>query len=363
MNRAAEATRRVTLSFAASPDAAQALRSDLSAVAVAGTSLWLGGDEGTSVERLIRGREGYGAHRSFDLAAFFDLPDGPGEEIDVEGIAVDGPWLWVAGSHSATRQKLKPEQDETSAEAIRDLAEIRHRPNRDFLARVPFVEGADGCFDLAAAVEAADGTLRAACLPMSRKGNRLHKLLAQDPHFAPFMDLPAKENGFDIEGLAARGDRVFVGLRGPVVRGWAFVIEIEVKEAAPGELKMRRSGGDGRRYRKHVLGLDGLGIRDLHFWRDDLLILAGPVMDHDGPVRVYRWRGALATTEERIMARGAFEVLLELDHGRSEDKPEGIAILPGRRGAELLVVRDSPGKRRMVGRTAVEAEVYALPSF
>ena len=40
--------------------------------------------------------------------------------------------------------------------------------------------------------------------------------------------IPGKDNGIDCEGLAVAGDRVFIGLRGPVLRGWAMIIELQV---------------------------------------------------------------------------------------------------------------------------------------
>jgi hypothetical protein len=46
--------------------------------------------------------------------------------------------------------------------------------------------------------------------------------LAEDPHFEGFIRtkvIPGKDNGFDSEGLAVADDRVFIGLRGPVLRG------------------------------------------------------------------------------------------------------------------------------------------------
>lgn len=64
-----------------------------------------------------------------------------------------------------------------------------------------------------------------------------------------------------------------------------------VDPAEPARLRLRRFE-DRLPYRKHVLDLDGLGVRDLCPSGDDLLVLAGPTMDLDGPVRIYRWHGA-----------------------------------------------------------------------
>ena len=108
-----------------------------------------------------------------------------------------------------------------------------------------------------------------------------------------FLAIPGKDNGLDIEGLAVAEGSVFVGLRGPVLRGWTTLLEMAVGEDddAPSTLKLKEIGSNGSLYRKHFLDLGGLGVRDLCLDGDDLLILAGPTMDLDGPVTVFRWRG------------------------------------------------------------------------
>jgi hypothetical protein len=124
----------------------------------------------------------------------------------------------VAGSHSLTRAKPKPGEHDPD-EALARLTEVKHHPNRHFLGRVPLVESApgSGLFDLRPrARDGKRGTIRrSGCLKMTAKGDALSKELRADVHVARFMSVPAKENGFDIEGIAARGERVFLGLRGP----------------------------------------------------------------------------------------------------------------------------------------------------
>ena len=167
-------------------------------------------------------------------------------------------------------------------------------------------------------------TRRSACLKMKAGGDALDKALRDDVHIARFMRVPAKENGFDIEGVAARGDRVFLGLRGPVLRGWALLLELQVKEPKRGRLKLRKVGDDGARYLKHFLDLGGLGIRELAFDGDALLILAGPTMDLDGPVVLYRWPGALDAGEQAVVPADRLESVLHLPYGRGEHHAEGI---------------------------------------
>lgn len=135
-------------------------------------------------------------------------------------------------------------------------------------------------------------------------GGRLDALGA-DEHLAPFLAIPGKDNGFDVEGVAAHGEpgaeTLYLGLRGPVLRGWAVVLELRPRDDGPGRLRLDPVHGHAR-YRKHFLGLGGLGVRDLCPDGDDLLVLAGPSMDLDGPVRVYRWRDAARSDAPAVLA-------------------------------------------------------------
>ena len=95
-------------------------------------------------------------------------------------------------------------------------------------------------------------------------------VLTDDPHLAPFLSLPAKENGFDIEGLAVQPSEshwtVFLGLRGPVLAGFALVLELKLSRDGP-KLRLNKQE-DKSLYLKHAVALRGLGIRDLAF-RDE----------------------------------------------------------------------------------------------
>ena len=179
------------------------------------------------------------------LAELFDLPEGAEGEMDIEGLDVADGYLWVVGSHSLTREKPKPGEHD-AAEALARLTEVEHHPNRHFLGRIPLVESAPGLFELrprGGRRRATAQRARCACLKMTGKGDRLDQGARKDVHIARFLEVPAKENGFDIEGIAARGDRVFLGLRGPVLRGWAMLIELEVEgdQAGPPEAQEDRA--------------------------------------------------------------------------------------------------------------------------
>lgn len=183
-------------------------------------------------------------------------------------------------------------------------------------------------------------------------------LLDEDEHLAPFLAIPGKDNGLDVEGIAVAGEpgaeRVFLGLRGPVLRGWAVVLQVAPREDGD-ELRLAPVEGK-QRYLKHFLDLDGLGIRDLCPQGDDLLVLAGPSMDLDGPVRVYRWPGAARIEAPDVVHRDELRREIDLPYGEGDDHAEGIALLPS---GELLVVYDSPARSRLTDPGTVLADVVA----
>ena len=342
------------------------IREDASALAVVDRTLFTACDETATVEQLVRQRDGvYGDHRNIEMGAFFDLPDGPDGEMDIEGLAVDDGWLWVVGSHSLKRDK--PGDDDDHDTALDELTEVEVDPNRWFLGRLPLQDVGDGIHTPVEELEV-DGQVRVAgCVKMKDDGrNTLTKAMADDVHLAPFLDVPSKDNGFDVEGVAARGDRVWLGLRGPVLRGWAVVLELHMKTKKDGRrLKPRKIGDDDQRYRKHFCDLDGLGIRDLVLDGDALLILAGPTMDLDGPVSVYRWEGVLDTEHHTVLSRDEVVHVADLPYGEGVDHPEGIAVVQPedrRYAPRLLVVHDNPHPDRLVGdRRALVADVHPVP--
>lgn len=348
------------------------------AVAVANT-LWLTHDETVSIERLVahRARAGslrYDNHRRFDLGQFITLPASangaePGSipEADMEGVSCCGDYLWVAGSHSALRGGA---EGSTAAKSIAALANVRRAGNR--FPRIPLAASTSSDEPiLVRKPTTEDGRiLQAARLSGGRKNNALTRALRDDPHLGPFLPIPSKDNGFDIEGLAAApGGRLFLGLRGPVIDGWACVLEIRVAEHPhrSGELVLRKSTrqakspASGAMYRKHFLDLSGSGIRDLSIAGRDLLILTGPPMRGKGTARIRLWKNALLNRGEQMLDKKDLPTLLELPYGEKRDHPEGLAAI-GRRGrrAVVLVIYDSAGKGRRVAPAGTRASVYAV---
>jgi Protein of unknown function (DUF3616) len=329
------------------------LHKDLSAVTRIGDCLFLACDETASIERLRRVADGrFGDHQHFVLSTLADLPAGAEGEMDIEGLCADDGFLWIVGSHS--RKRSKPKRDENDrTTALEKMEEIEREPNRYFLGRVPLVEEAPELFS----PSRSNGERQAAWLKLGKRHSAIERWLADDPHLGPFLTIPSKENGFDVEGLAVRGNRVWLGLRGPVLRGHAVVLDLEIVEKAPGRLKARRTEGE-RRYRKHLLDTRGLGIRDMRIEGDDLLLLVGPTMSLEGPAFVLRWRDAAHDDGSGVIAPDRLETVAELPYQLHVDHPEGLELWPEAGAGALLIIYDAPAPERTdPDRFTVRADV------
>lgn len=161
------------------------------------------------------------------------------------------------------------------------------------------------------------------------------------------------------------GARLFLGLRGPVLRGWAVILEVELKQdnKQPATLRLKPIGPKQRLYRKHFLQLGGLGIRDVCAQGADLLILAGPTMQLDGPVTLFRWPGGTAPKGECVVLADALQRVLDVPYGQGVDHAEGMTLFApdGGTARSLLVVYDSASASRQLGESTVVADVFLLP--
>lgn len=314
---------------------------DLSALAHDGDTLFLGADESAHVEIVHALPGGWGEHARVALGSMFDLPDA-NDELDIEGLAIDAGHLWIVGSHSITRRKLKP-GDEATPESLARIAKLKECPNRAFLGRIALTDLGDGRRGLAE---------HGAMLAIKSGADALKRRLADDPVLEPFLAIPAKENGLDIEGIAVAGERVTVGLRGPVVGGWACLLDLPVREGGAHGLKL-----DGEPV-KHWVDLDGLGVRDLKREGDDLLILAGPSMAVSGPAAVYRWAGWARGSPEPSVERP--RQVMVVPSGYRCDHPEALLPWRGPDGVRLLVLHDSPHPSRLTAH-GILADIFALP--
>lgn len=157
----------------------------------------------------------------------------------------------------------------------------------------------------------------------------LREILAADELLTPYTKLPGKENGVDIEGVAVREGRLFVGFRGPVMRdGLAAVMEFAFEQPDAYEVKL--------------VNLGGRGVRDLAAVDGGLLLLAGPVGEEDGEYSLYLWDGVSAAPTP------VGDVPVDGDA-----KPEGIALL-GESASEwrvlLICDGDATARELVVGK-------------
>ncbi len=356
---------RVPLRFSGHDSAARL--GELSAIAFDGDgNLWAAPDEGAAVERLSPRKGGdYVASKPIPLTGALHLPKSTKTEIDIEGLDVHGDALWLTGSHTSTRQKAARKNGRLDPAR---LAAVSAKPDRYVVTRVPLQDG--------------EVTGPVAHLPYTETGNSLMDALVEDPHFGPFLKffkakgnslpLASKENGFDIEGLAVRGKRIFLGLRGPVLRGWAALLEIQPDwddsepkgDKARSGLSLVPVGRKKRLYRKHFLKLDGMGLRDLTWQDDRLLLLAGPTMDITGrqslwalDATVFAGEGDTITEFDGKTLRSLFD----LPEVIRADKAEGLAYYDGLGEPGVMIAYDSPSGMRQPDDCSVYADVFRLP--
>lgn len=331
------------------------LRTEISSCLATGDNLWLSYDEDAGIERLTISENGYAHHKHYELFDFFDLPSGKGE-VDMEALAYQEPYLWFCGSMSLKRDSPSP--DDSLEDQLDDLSDIDLDENRFSLGCIPCIKR-NGNYELMRETEHNGKKVKASMLRGGTKSTELHNALLRDEHLDRFMMIPCKDNGFDIEGLAVYNERIFIGLRGPVLNGYAIILEIGCKEFE-GELLLSKNGEEDKLYRKHFINLNGMGIRELNITKNgDLYLLAGPTMDLDGTISIYKVKGGLPNQHASVIhkperlfdvARGA-----ELEHGA--DKAEGMAFLPD---GKLLITYDSPVQERLEGDTAVWMDCYEL---
>jgi hypothetical protein len=321
--------------------------------------LWLASDETTTLERLsFDGSHTFSNHQQIDISEFIELPAAKDEEIDIEGLAYFDYYLWLVGSHSWKRKK--PKEEKSDKKNFERLARVETEKNRYILARIPLIDGE--LFKSCPHPERPEEKLTAAKLQLTETGNVLMEALDSDPHLHSFIfaGIPSKDNGFDIEGLAICDNKILLGLRGPVLRGWAIILEIEVEASHPDTLKLKKLEDSGQLYKKHFVNLEGLGVRELCFDGRDLLILAGPTMDLDGPVKLFRLPGGFNSSDNLFSWEP--KPILDIPYGEGNHHAEGVTLFNAiAQQHSILVVYDSPSPETIPDEpNAVVADIFPL---
>ena len=290
---------------------------DLSAVAILGPNLYLiGGDEGHEVDLLLRDGDG-----GFELIQKLLLVDDPEQgEVDIEDICCEGSLCYVVGSHSRKRKKVKPKTNS-------------YRQNRDRIFRQPLPEPNRAVlYRLSIDLELMQISIQ------SQESLTSH--LSSNPLLEPFMSIPSKENGIDIEGLAIKDDQLFVGFRSPVLRGnYVPILVVNTRDFQDDELRFIRMGGRG--------------VRALTETQSGFLVLGGPPGDGEGTYQVYFWDGEdmIPGNDRPSVAPLATLATLEIPNGT---KAEGLAVVSEDENSfDVLVIFD--------GITGGQPSLYQIP--
>jgi hypothetical protein len=188
-------------------------------------SCLVGADEGRAVQMVELSR----AAKTLKVVRTIPLLRS-GKEIDIEAIAAEGDTYYVIGSHGISKK-----QGEQQANRF-----------KIFRLKVNPATGRPGGVDVAS----------------------LSSILRADPVLGEHFQMPLQQNGVNIEGLAVRDGRLFVGFRGPNLDGFAFVMEIAEADVFENRPKPQ--------YALHKLRLGkGLGIREIVAAKSGFLIIAG----------------------------------------------------------------------------------------
>jgi hypothetical protein len=346
--------RRCRLEFQEDYHNLNAVTTEISSALIVGDTLFVSYDEDAGIEKLTPKDDGYGNHEHYEMADFFDLPSDD-DEMDIESLAYCEPYLWFCGSMSLKRNT--PDEDDDIEEGVAKLAEVKQDKNRFSLGCIPCIKK-DGHYHLVKEGEYNGKTIKPLMLKGGTYGNEIHNMLLNDQHLKRYMDIPCKDNGFDIEGLAVEDDRIFLGLRGPVLGGFAVIIEISYI-SHDNMLTILPQDGEDHIYRKHFIDLQGMGIRELNIdKKGDMYILAGPTMDLDGTISIYKIPDALDDVHATIIHDPVHlfdTVRTHAQHGY--EKAEGLAFIDEK---TILITYDSPIEDRLINDYTVEMDVFKL---
>lgn len=249
-------------------------------------------DEGTKAQFATLSASGLrAANVTLDLVT-------SGEELDAEAAANDGVYTYVVGSHSVKRKSCKPNP------ASRHVIRFKTTWTQD-----------------------ASGSPRAEVKELEVT-DRLWGLLKARPELAHFVggclgdqqSTTAQAPGINIEGMAARGGRLYFGFRSPSINGSVPVYSVTADS-------LFGDGVPSPNIVKLEVGAD-LGIRDMATGATAILLLVGP--DDREPATSSKWY----VSEWRDQSTAAIRRLAELDLSGlkfsacfKELKPEALTIL------------------------------------
>ena len=182
---------------------------------------------------------------------------GAGAELDAEGVATDGRYFYVTGSHSAKRS------DCASNPESRHVIRFRLDPATGRALRSPANNPQGALVDYADTGRLWD-IMQAQPALAAHVGER-KCLGSEPPSKAPSL---AGQQGVNIEGLAVQGGRLYFGFRGPVVGDVAKVLAVNADALF--------AGGEPQATVTSIALGAHRGIRDMVAVKNGLLLLAGP---------------------------------------------------------------------------------------
>ena len=249
-------------------------------------------DEGTAIQILPKQQGKFIAEKSGVVNLTND-----GLELDLEGLAWSEPYLYAIGSHSKKRKKIK--EGESEKKNLKRLSPIIAELSRHKLFQIE---------------------LSPAGKVLEIRSHSLDEFIAGNEILAPFAALPSKENGIDIEGIAVKDKQLWIGFRGPVLRGnYATILELELK---PKKFKLKTP-------ELKVVNLGGLGIRDMVATKSGVKLLAGPVNEIPVLYQVFSWNA-----QNQFDAFKADQTIKDL-----QGKPECLTVDPS---GKLWIGEDGP---------------------
>ena len=139
--------------------------------------------------------------------------------------------------------------------------------------------------------------------------------------FEMFQEIPSKENGIDMEGIAIDdNEKLHIGFRGPVVRGNFVPILVLSFEGKFKEKNMQSE--------ILFVNLGGRGIRGLDTIQEGFLLLAGPNGDEEISTQLYFWNGKdCIPGKDNSNALNNVNLLCTIPIPTAGAKPEGLHVI------------------------------------
>lgn len=238
-----------------------------SAAIAIGKDSFLVADDEDNILRLYDANHGGGEQARYDFSKQLDL-DGQKKkwEVDIEGAARIGErvyWIGSHGTNSSGEERLKRQQIFAT-----DIGEAQGQPTVTWVGRYT---------GLLEAMNKAPGIGKDTLVKASKR-------------------VPEKDNGLNIEGLAASPDgRLLIGFRGPLVGDKALVLVLDNPAtlfSAKPEPKFSAA---------ITLPLGGRGIRSIDYAPQlkAYLIVAG-ASGSSGDFKLYKWSGKASAVPEAL---------------------------------------------------------------